>query len=340
VASAARRAETAPPTEAPSVTPLLEVRDLAIGFDGEEGLAEAVSGVGLCLERGRTLCLVGESGCGKSTVALALLGLIPVPPGRILSGRVLLDGRDLLRLPERELRRIRGNRISMVFQEPMTSLNPALTVGEQITEVLHAHRSISRRAARAEAVELLARMRIPQARARIDDYPHQLSGGMRQRVMIAIALACGPDLVVADEPTTALDVTVQAQILEMLVDLRTDLGSGLLLITHDLGVVAEVADEVAVMYAGTIVERCDVRALFTSPHHPYTIGLLGALPTPWNRGRRLAVIEGQVPPATAMPPGCRFHPRCPFAVERCRREPPPLVELGDGHEVACWRAPL
>jgi oligopeptide/dipeptide ABC transporter ATP-binding protein len=272
--------------------------------------------------------------------ALALMGLLPSPPARIPQGRALFEGADLLHLPPRAMRRLRGDRLAMIFQEPMTSLNPALTVGEQIGEVLREHLGLSPRAAQERAVQLLARVRIPNPAACAQDYPHRLSGGMRQRVMIAIALACAPAVLIADEPTTALDVTVQAEILDLLRELQADTGMALLLITHDLGVVGEMADEVAVMYAGRIVEQCAVHTLFERPEHPYTIGLLGALPSAPGSSERLTAIEGTVPPGTALPPGCRFHPRCPFAVARCRQEVPPLIELAPGHAAACWRAPL
>ena len=324
----------------PGAPALLEVEGLEIGFAGDAGFAEAVSGIDLDLPQGRTLCLVGESGCGKSVTALALLGLLPVPPARVAAKTLRFEGRDLRHLPPAELRRLRGNRIAMIFQEPMTSLNPALTVGEQIGEVLREHRGLSRAAATAEAIALLERVRIAEPQRRVDDYPHRLSGGMRQRVMIAMALACKPALLVADEPTTALDVTVQAEILELLGELRRDTGMALLLITHDLGVVAEIGDEAAVMYAGRIVERCAVGRLFERPEHPYTLGLLGSLPTGEPSQRRLTAIGGTVPLGHAMPAGCRFHPRCPFAVDACRAEVPPLRELEPGHAVACWRAPL
>jgi peptide/nickel transport system ATP-binding protein len=299
----------------------------------------AVDGVDLKLVKGRTLGIVGESGCGKSVTALSIMGLVPQPPGRI-AGEVLLDGEDLLKLPPARLRDLRGDKLAMIFQEPMTSLNPAFQVGDQIAEVLLRHRKINNGEAQKQAVEMLRRVRIPSPERRALEYPHQLSGGMRQRVMIAMALACNPQLLIADEPTTALDVTIQAQILELMRTLRAELGTAIILITHDLGVIAELADEVIVMYAGQVVERCDVRRLFAEPQHPYTIGLLGSIPRLHLEQPRLSAIEGVVPDAAAFPQGCRFHPRCPFAVEQCRREIPLLREITPNHYAACWRAPL
>jgi len=322
------------------MTPLLEVRELRTLFkvDGRE--VAAVDGVSFEVDAGRTLGIVGESGCGKSVTSLSIMGLIPRPPGRIAAGQILFEGVDLLTQPESALRALRGNRISMIFQEPMTSLNPAFTVGEQIVEVLLRHRPLSRAEAKDQAIEMLRRVRIPSPEHRFDEHPHRLSGGMRQRVMIAMALACSPRLLIADEPTTALDVTIQAQILDLMRTLRQETGTAIILITHDLGVIAEVADDVVVMYAGRIVERAPVAALFAEPQHPYTIGLLGSIPRLGVEHVRLAVIEGQVPSPEAPIPGCRFHPRCPFAVEKCRREDPPSLELAPGHTAACWRAPL
>ncbi|MDQ5847881.1 MAG: ABC transporter ATP-binding protein [Pseudomonadota bacterium] len=319
---------------------LLEVRGLRTSFASEQGEVRAVDGVDLRLERGRTLGIVGESGCGKSVTALSIMGLIPQPPGRIAGGEVLFEGEDLLKLPAQRLRDLRGDQLSMIFQEPMTSLNPAFPVGEQVAEALLRHRNISRNEATNQAIEMLRRVRIPSPERRADDYPHQLSGGMRQRVMIAMALACNPKLLIADEPTTALDVTIQAQILELMRALRAELGTAIILITHDLGVIAELADEVIVMYAGRVIERCAVAQLFSEPQHPYTIGLLGSIPQLHLDQERLSAIEGFVPDAAAMPAGCRFHPRCPFAIERCFKEIPPLTEINTGHHAACWRAPL
>jgi len=316
------------------------VHGLRTHFASERGEVRAVDGVDLKLEKGRTLGIVGESGCGKSVTALSIMGLVPQPPGRIAGGEVLFEGEDLLKLPPARLRDLRGDKLAMIFQEPMTSLNPAFQVGDQIAEALLRHRSISRKEAINSSVEMLRRVRIPSPERRALEYPHQLSGGMRQRVMIAMALACNPQLLIADEPTTALDVTIQAQILELMRTLRAELGTAIILITHDLGVIAELADEVIVMYAGQVVERCDVHRLFAEPQHPYTIGLLGSIPRLHLEQARLSAIEGVVPDAAAFPQGCRFHPRCPFAIEQCRREIPALREITPNHHAACWRAPL
>jgi peptide/nickel transport system ATP-binding protein len=316
------------------------VRGLRTHFASERGEVRAVDGVDLELQKGRTLGIVGESGCGKSVTALSIMGLVPQPPGRIAGGEVLFEGEDLLKLPPARLRDLRGDKLAMIFQEPMTSLNPAFQVGDQIAEVLLRHRSISGKEAKDSSVDMLRRVRIPSPERRALEYPHQLSGGMRQRVMIAMALACNPRLLIADEPTTALDVTIQAQILELMRTLRAELGTAIILITHDLGVIAELADEVIVMYAGQVVERCDVQRLFAEPQHPYTIGLLGSIPRLHVEQSRLSSIEGVVPDAAAFPQGCRFHPRCPFAVEQCRREIPALREITPNHYAACWRAPL
>jgi peptide/nickel transport system ATP-binding protein len=319
---------------------LLEVRGLRTHFASERGEVRAVDGVDLELQKGRTLGIVGESGCGKSVTALSIMGLVPQPPGRIAGGEVLFEGEDLLKLAPARLRDLRGDKLAMIFQEPMTSLNPAFQVGDQIAEVLLRHRKINNGEAQKQAVDMLRRVRIPSPERRALEYPHQLSGGMRQRVMIAMALACNPQLLIADEPTTALDVTIQAQILELMRTLRAELGTAIILITHDLGVIAELADEVIVMYAGQVVERCDVQRLFAEPQHPYTIGLLGSIPRLHLEQARLSAIEGVVPDAAAFPQGCRFHPRCPFAVEQCRREIPALREITPNHYAACWRAPL
>jgi len=316
------------------------VRGLRTHFASERGEVRAVDGVDLSLESGRTLGIVGESGCGKSVTALSIMGLVPQPPGRIAGGEVLFEGEDLLKLPPRRLRDLRGDQLSMIFQEPMTSLNPAFPVGEQISEALIRHKNVGKLEARNQAVEMLRKVRIPSPERRARDYPHQLSGGMRQRVMIAMALACNPKLLIADEPTTALDVTIQAQILELMRLLRAELGTSIILITHDLGVVAELADDVIVMYAGKVVERCPAARLFSDPQHPYTVGLLGSIPRLHLEQERLSAIEGIVPDAAAFPPGCRFHPRCPFAVEKCSSQEPPLTQISPHHFVACWRAPL
>jgi oligopeptide/dipeptide ABC transporter ATP-binding protein len=322
------------------MTALLEVRDLRTWFDGDGGTYRAVDGISFSLQAGRTLGIVGESGCGKSVTSLSIMGLVPRPPGRIAGGEILFEGVDLLKLDAEALRDLRGARMAMIFQEPMTSLNPAYTVGEQIVEGILRHQAIDRAAARAKAIEMLRLVRIPAPEQRFDEYPHKLSGGMRQRAMIAMALACGPRLLIADEPTTALDVTIQAQILDLLRRLREETGTAIILITHDLGVIAELADDVVVMYAGQIVERAPVRRLFEAAQHPYTIGLLGAIPELDRRRARLATIEGTVPDLGAELPGCRFAPRCPFAEPRCRADAPSLREVEPGHEAACWRAPL
>jgi len=319
---------------------LLDVRALKTFFQVEGGEFPAVDGISFSIDPGRTLGIVGESGCGKSVTALSIMGLVPRPPGRFAGGEILFDGVDLLQLSAAALRELRGNRISMIFQEPMTSLNPVLTVGEQITEGILRHRTMSRDAAKELAIEMLRMVHISSPEERFGDYPHRLSGGMRQRVMVAMALACKPKLLIADEPTTALDVTIQAQILDLMRTLREETGTAIILITHDLGVVAELADDVVVMYAGRIVERATVASLFAEPQHPYTVGLLGSIPRLDIEQDRLAAIEGQVPNPLAPVTGCRFHPRCPFVIERCRHEDPPLIDLGNGHESACWRAPL
>jgi oligopeptide/dipeptide ABC transporter ATP-binding protein len=324
----------------PASAKLLEVRGLATEFRSRQGAFRAVDGVDFSLARGETLGIVGESGCGKSVTSLSIMRLVPDPPGSIVAGEILLEGENLLAKSEAEMRLIRGGRISMIFQEPMTSLNPVYTVGAQIVEAIRLHAALDARGARARALEMLRLVRIPDPELRLDDYPHQMSGGMRQRVMIAMALACDPQVLIADEPTTALDVTIQAQILELMRDLRDRSGAAILLITHDLGVVAELAQRVLVMYAGRVVEEAEVATLFADPQHPYTLGLLGSIPRAAAAAERLAAIEGAVPDPRAPPSGCRFHPRCPFVIERCRREAPPLVELVPGHRSACWRAPL
>jgi peptide/nickel transport system ATP-binding protein len=318
---------------------LLQVRDLTTRFAVEGRELIAVDRVSFELEAGRTLAIVGESGCGKSVTALSIMGLIASPPGR-MQGRIVFDGADLTALSPAEMRELRGNRLSMIFQEPMTSLNPAFTIGDQIAEVLLRHRAATREEARTRTVELLRQVHVPSPETRFADYPHRLSGGMRQRVMIAMALACRPRLLIADEPTTALDVTIQAQILDLMRALREETGTAIILITHDLGVVAELADEVAVMYAGRIVERASVARLFSDPQHPYTVGLLGSIPRLDLDQRRLPAIEGLVPNPLEPIAGCRFHPRCPFAIPRCRREVPPLDAVAPEHASACWRAPL
>ncbi len=318
---------------------LLELRGLTVDFATDDGVVHAVDGIDLALGKGRTLGLVGESGCGKSVTSLAIMGLLP-PENSKVGGRVLFEGRDLLNLDPHLLRDLRGARLAMIFQEPMTSLNPSYTIGDQIIEAIQQHQDLDKAAARARAIEVLTLVRIPSPEKRIDDYPHKLSGGMRQRAMIAMALACGPQLLIADEPTTALDVTIQAQILDLMRGLRRDTGTAIILITHDLGVVAEMADDVAVMYAGQIVERAAVRDLFARPEHPYTVGLLGSIPRLDEKRERLPSIEGRVPDMTRPPPGCRFAPRCPFVEPACVAAPPALVEVAPGHLSRCRRAPL
>ena len=309
--------------------PLLEIRDLVTEFRTEHGPVRAVDGVSFAIPPRGTLGVVGESGCGKSVTALSIMRLVASPPGRIASGQIFYAGRDLLALPLAEMRAIRGNRIAMIFQEPMTSLNPVFTVGDQVGEAVRLHQGKSRRAARAIAIEMFELVGIPSPATRVDDYPHQLSGGMRQRVMIAMALACKPDLLIADEPTTALDVTIQAQILDLLRKLQADLGMSILLITHDLGVVAETCDEVVVMYAGRIVERAPTETLFAAPRHPYTAGLLRSLPGATRA--RLQEIPGMVPALHERPVGCKFAERCPRVEAKCRAEEPALVPLGASH---------
>jgi len=323
-----------------SASPLIEIRDLRIRFHGDNGrITHAVDGVDLSVANGATLGLVGESGCGKSVTSLAIMGLLPKQSAEI-SGAIRFDGFDLLKTSDQTLRDLRGNRLAMIFQEPMTSLNPSFTIGDQIIETILRHRGGSRKSARERAVELLRRVHIPSPERRIDEYPHKLSGGMRQRVMIAMALACDPRLLIADEPTTALDVTLQAQILELMRELKAASGAAIILITHDLGVVAEVCDEVAVMYAGEIVERAAVNELFANPQHPYTVGLLGSIPRLDRRTSHLATIEGMVPNMADPPAGCRFAARCPFVLVACTKAPPPLIEVSPNHLSRCIRAPL
>ena len=319
---------------------LLEVRNLRTHFNTDRGLFRAVDGISFDVARGRTVGLVGESGCGKSVTSLSIMGLVPSPPGVVSADALRFEGRDLLTMSAEERRILRGGKMSMIFQEPMTSLNPVRTIGHQIIEAVRAHTDLSPAAARDRAIEVLDLVRIPSAKSRVDEYPHRLSGGMRQRVMIAMALACDPALLIADEPTTALDVTIQAQILDLLGDLQARLGMAILIITHDLGVIAEIADEVIVMYAGKIVESAPVKQLFADPQHPYTIGLLGSIPRLGEYRERLATIEGTVPSPANQPKGCRFSPRCPFSDARCRDEPPPLRDISGGHAVACWKAPV
>jgi peptide/nickel transport system ATP-binding protein len=323
------------------MTALLEVSGLRTSFRLEEGGEfNAVDGVSFSIEAGRTLGIVGESGCGKSVTSLSIMGLLPKGQGRISAGSVRFEGTDLATLSPDQIRAMRGDRMAMIFQEPMTSLNPAFTIGDQLIEGIRVHRQLTAEQAREHAIEMLRRVRIPSPERRIDEYPHKLSGGMRQRVMIAMALSCEPQLLIADEPTTALDVTIQAQVLDLMRTLREETGTAIILITHDLGVVAELADEVLVMYSGRIVERAPVARLFAHPQHPYTIGLLGSIPSMHQEQERLHAIDGQVPTPMTQVQGCRFAPRCPFAVDQCRAEAPPLLDLGHGQQAACWRAPL
>jgi peptide/nickel transport system ATP-binding protein len=322
---------------------LLEIDDLRLHFYTRDGIVRAVDGVSYHVNAGETLAVVGESGCGKSVTAQSILRLVPSPPGRYISGQIRFEGRNLLDLDMAEMRRLRGAEISMIFQEPMTSLNPVLTVGRQIGETLVLHQGLDQKAAEARAVEMLRLVGIPEAERRVKEYPHQLSGGMRQRVMIAMALACNPKLLIADEPTTALDVTIQAQILDLMRELKSRVGAAIILITHDLGVVAEMAERVVVMYAGRKVEEASVDDLFARPRHPYTLGLMGSIPhlgssLAHNAPPRLAEIQGVVPSLREEIPGCAFAPRCSFATERCRRERPMIEELAPGHFAACFEA--
>jgi peptide/nickel transport system ATP-binding protein len=318
--------------------PLLRLEDLRTHFFTDDGVVRAVDGVSFEVREGETLAVVGESGSGKSVTSLSILRLVADPPGKIVGGRILFRGKNLLELSPPAMRAIRGKEISMIFQEPMTSLNPVYTCGEQIIEALVLHEKLDRRTARARTIEMLKLVGIPSPEQRVDEYPHQMSGGMRQRVMIAMALACKPAILIADEPTTALDVTIQAQILELLQHLQEVMKMAVLLITHDLGVVAETADRVAVMYAGQVVEYCDVSAAFRRTLHPYTSGLLHALPRLGQKQEALRVIPGNVPDPARFPRGCRFHPRCPVAQERCRESEPPVLTFDGDHQARCWRA--
>jgi len=317
--------------------PLLSVEGLVTAFHTDEGSIRAVDGVSFDLPDGGTLGIVGESGCGKSVTSLSIMQLLPMPPGEIEAGKIVFEGKNLLELSDEQMRGLRGNQISMIFQEPMTSLNPVYTAGQQIIEAIRLHQKASRSEARKKAIEMLDLVGIPAPDKRVDEYPHQLSGGMRQRVMIAMALACQPKLLIADEPTTALDVTIQAQILDLLQRLREELGMSIILITHDLGVVAEFVDEIVVMYAGKVVERADTAALFADPQHPYTRGLLKSVPSYGENAqkKRLPTIQGVVPDLMDLPKGCRFQDRCDDVVDRCRKDEPSLVEVGD-RQVACW----
>ncbi|MFE2480471.1 oligopeptide/dipeptide ABC transporter ATP-binding protein [Streptomyces sp. NPDC059389] len=315
---------------------LLEVRDLHVEFRTRDGVAKAVNGVNYSVDEGETLAVLGESGSGKSVTAQAVMGILDVPPGRIAGGEILFKGKDLLKMKEEERRRIRGADMAMIFQDALSSLNPVLSVGAQLGEMYEVHRGMSRKDAKARAVELMDRVKIPAARERVGDYPHQFSGGMRQRIMIAMALALEPSLIIADEPTTALDVTVQAQVMDLLAELRRELNMGLILITHDLGVVADVADKIAVMYAGRIVEAAPVHEIYAAPAHPYTRGLLESIPRLDQKGQELYAIKGLPPNLLAIPSGCAFNPRCPMAQAVCRTDVPPLAQVGQGRESACF----
>jgi len=317
--------------------PLLVVRGLKTYFYTEDGVVSAVDDICFSMGKGETLGVVGESGCGKSVTALSILRLVPDPPGRIVGGEIIFEGEDLVKKTEAEMRIVRGNQISMIFQEPMTSLNPVFTVGEQIMESIMLHQKVNRTGARRKAIDMLKMVGIPSPERRVDEYPYQMSGGMRQRVMIAMALSCNPKLLIADEPTTALDGTIQAQILDLIKKLKEDLEMAMMLITHDLGVVAEVANRVLVMYAGKIVEGADTQSIVRNPQHPYTSGLLGSMPGLDEDKDRLTVIEGGVPNPFALPRGCRFHPRCAYAEEICTKEEPNIAEVEPGHLVNCWR---
>jgi len=320
------------------MAPLLQVKNLRTQFFTQDGIVHAVNGISFDLGEGETLGVVGESGCGKTVSMLSLMQLIPQPPGRIVDGEVWFRGEDLLGLSENEIRQVRGNNIAMIFQDPMTSLNPVLTIERQISEALELHLGMSRGQARNRSIELLELVQIPEAGARIDDYPHQFSGGMRQRVMIAMALSCNPQLLIADEPTTALDVTIQAQIIDLLAELRKELGMAIIWITHDLGIVAGLVNRVHVMYAGYLVEKAEVHEFYASPLHPYSLGLLASLPRLDAETReRLTPIEGLPPDLIALPPGCPFYERCAYRIPRCERENPQLRTVGpDSHEIACW----
>ncbi|MGW7318435.1 ABC transporter ATP-binding protein [Streptomyces sp. NPDC054854] len=315
---------------------LLEVRDLHVEFKTRDGVAKAVNGVNYSVDEGETLAVLGESGSGKSVTAQAVMGILDTPPGRIAGGEILFQGKDLLKMKEEERRRIRGAKMAMIFQDALSSLNPVVSVGAQLGEMYEVHRGMSRKDSRAKAVELMDRVKIPAAKERVGDYPHQFSGGMRQRIMIAMAMALEPSLIIADEPTTALDVTVQAQVMDLLAELQRELNMGLILITHDLGVVADVADKIAVMYAGRIVEAAPVHAIYGAPAHPYTRGLLDSIPRLDQKGQELYAIKGLPPNLLAIPPGCAFNPRCPMARPVCRTEVPPLAEVGPDRTSACF----
>jgi peptide/nickel transport system ATP-binding protein len=345
MSAAAMPAATLDPLATAATAPVLEVHDLRTVFFTSRGLIKAVDGVSFSLRPRETLAIVGESGCGKSMTALSVMRLIPDPPGRIVNGSVVLEGRDLLKLPEDEMRLVRGDDMSMIFQEPMTSLNPVMTIGRQIAEAVRLHQDVSKSAAAERAVEMLRLVKIPEPAQRAKEYPHQLSGGMRQRAMIAMALACNPKVLIADEPTTALDVTIQAQILDLMLRMQEELGTSIVLITHDLGVVAETAQRVIVMYAGRKVEEASVADLFDQPLHPYTFGLMGSIPrlaamtgAAPAPAQRLQEIPGSVPSLVDLPQGCVFAPRCAFATDICREQYPAYEEKRPGHRAACWHS--
>jgi oligopeptide transport system ATP-binding protein len=322
------------------MTTLIEVNDLKTRFFTQDGVVHAVNGISYHVDEGETLGIVGESGCGKSVSVLSVMRLIPTPPGKIVGGEVWFEGRDLLKVDQEEIRSVRGNKIAMIFQDPMTSLNPVLTIGQQVSEALQLHMGMNKEQAKQRSIELLDLVNIPQAADRIGDYPHQFSGGMRQRVMIAMALSCNPQLLIADEPTTALDVTIQAQIIELVKKLRDEIGMSIVWITHDLGIIAGLADRVIVMYAGYIIESATCKEVYSNPRHPYTLGLLGSIPRLDDIKEKLTPIEGLPPDLIGMAPGCPFVPRCRFHKEldlqRCLEEIPPLEPVGPGHRIACW----
>ncbi len=316
---------------------VLQVKDLKTYFYTEEGIVPAVDGLDFELEKGETLAIVGESGCGKSVTSLSILQIVPTPPGKIESGEIVYQGEDLLKKTEKEMQKIRGNEISMIFQEPLTSLNPVFTIGKQICDILRLHQKMSKKEARDRALEMLKRVRIPSAEQVIDEYPHQLSGGMRQRAMIAMALACNPNILIADEPTTALDVTIQAQIIHLLQELKEGNQMSIILITHDMGVVAQIAQNVLVMYAGQAVEYAGVKQIFANPLHPYTLGLLKSIPSIHDKRDELYSIKGSIPSPKEYPAGCRFSLRCEEACDKCRSQMPPLKTMPDGRKVRCWK---
>ena len=317
---------------------LLSVKNLKTYFYTKDGVVKAVDGIDFEVNKGETLGMVGESGCGKSVSALSVMRLLPIPPAKIINGEIYFKGKNILKIGEPEMRKVRGKNISMIFQEPMTSLNPVYTIGKQISEAIRLHQGLNKEKTQEKTIEMLRLVEISEPSRRLKEYPHQMSGGMRQRVMIAMALSCNPELLIADEPTTALDVTIQAQILDLIGKLQEELGTSVLIITHNLGVIAEMSDRVMVVYAGRVIESADVHKIFRHPRHPYTRGLLRSMPRlDTDREDKLRVIKGMVPDALSFPGGCKFHPRCPFVVKKCKMEEPPLENIGDGHRVRCWR---